>query len=125
MRRAKRTTNAREAEASLRAQGNLLPSISGKATATPLAAPGDLIQKVGSLQGGGGKEGRYEEGVQSLRPVGREGQRQENRERTHGACNILISQALGLSKHNPNFLVSSLWAARVWDSSSSVPQAMC
>lgn len=39
----------------------------------PLTAPSDLIQKVGTPQGGGGKEGRYEEAVQSLRRGGGKG----------------------------------------------------
>lgn len=54
--RGKRTTEVRKAEVSLQAYGNLLPSISVEATAAALTAPSDLIQKVGTHQGGGDKQ---------------------------------------------------------------------
>lgn len=62
MRGARRTTKVRKTEVSLQAQGNLLPSVSGEATAAALPAPKVFTQKVGTPQGGVANRGRYQEG---------------------------------------------------------------
>lgn len=83
MRGARRTTKVRKTEVSLQAQGDLLPSVSGEATAAALTAPKDFIQNVDIPRGVVANRGRYQEGVRSLRQVRRKGLRKENHGRTY------------------------------------------